>query len=84
RSALLRAIADEGVVGIECLVVVSSDSPPAPPCAQCLQVLAEFSRSDTAVHLLDVDAAEGRDGVHLVRRFDELLPHPFIFPSRRF
>ena len=45
RSALLRAIADEGVVGIETLVVVSSDSPPAPPCAQCLQVLAEFSRN---------------------------------------
>lgn len=83
RSALLRAIADEGVIGIECLVVVSSDSPPAPPCAQCLQVLAEFSRGDTTVHLLDVDAAEGRDGVHLVRRFDELLPHPFIFPSKR-
>ncbi|NLZ77069.1 MAG: cytidine deaminase [Spirochaetales bacterium] len=83
RSALLRAIAEEGVIGIECLVVVSSDSPPAPPCAECLQVLAEFSRGDTAVHLLDVDAAEGRDGVHLVRRFDELLPHPFIFPSKR-
>lgn len=83
RSALLRAIADEGVVGISHLVVVSADSPPAPPCAECLQVLAEFSRSDTEVHLLDLDAAEGRDGVHLIRHFDELLPHPFIFPTKR-
>jgi cytidine deaminase len=83
RNAILNAIANEGTVGISLLVVVSEDAPPAPPCAQCLQVLAEFSRSNTAVHLVDVAFAEGRDGSHIVYRFEDLLPHPFIFPTMR-
>ncbi len=84
RNAVLNAIANEGSLGVELLVVVSEDSPPAPPCALCLQVLAEFSRPDTEVHLLDTAAAlEQGQGTHLVYTFEELLPHPFIFPSMR-
>ncbi|NCC14266.1 MAG: cytidine deaminase, partial [Spirochaetia bacterium] len=75
--------ASEGVVGIKMVVVVSQDAPPAPPCALCLQVLAEFSKPETEIHLVDVDFAEGRGGVHSVYAFSELLPHPFIFPSMR-
>jgi len=83
RNAILNAITNEGTIGISLLVVVSEDVPPAPPCAQCLQVLAEFSRKDTAVHLVDVAYAEGRKGSHVAYRFEELLPHPFIFPTMR-
>lgn len=83
RNAILNAIANEGAIGIKLVVVVSLDAPPAPPCAQCLQVLAEFSRPETVIHLVDVDFAEGRGGVHVMYPFSELLPHPFIFPSMR-
>ncbi len=83
RNAILNAVANEGVVGIKLLVVVSQDAPPAPPCAQCLQVLAEFSKPETEIHLVDVHCAEGREGAHSIYTFSELLPHPFIFPSMR-
>ncbi len=77
RNAILNAIANEGQIGIDMLVVVSDDAPPAPPCAQCLQVLAEFSRPETEVHLVDLAGNDSR------YRFDQLLPFPFIFPSMR-
>jgi len=83
RNAVLNAIASEGVIGISKVVVVSEDNPPAPPCAICLQVLAEFCRAETEIHLLDIDAAEGKGGSHLVYKFSDLLPYPFIFPSMR-
>lgn len=84
RNAVLHAIAVEGVIGIDVLVVVSDDDPPAVPCALCLQVLAEFCRPETEVHLVDTAFAEGRGGVHQIHRFGDLLPHPFIFPSKRY
>lgn len=77
RNAVLHAIAEEGTVGIETLVVVSDDDPPAPPCAVCLQVLAEFTSPDSLVILSDL---KGRTRQY---RFTELLPNPFIFPSQR-
>ena len=83
RNAILHAVSEEGVLGIDLLVVVSEDDPPAPPCAQCLQVLAEFCRPESEIHLVDVAFAEGRGGVHEVYRFSALLPHPFIFPAMR-
>lgn len=83
RNAILNAIANEGAIGVKLVVVVSEDAPPAPPCAECLQVLAEFSKPDTVLHLIDTTYAEGRGGSHLIYQFDELLPHPFIFPTMR-
>ncbi|AEC02302.1 cytidine deaminase [Parasphaerochaeta coccoides] len=77
RNAILHAIAEEGKIGIAALVVVSDDAPPAPPCAQCLQVLAEFCRPDTVVRLC---SASGDVREHL---FSDLLPYPFIFPTQR-
>ncbi len=77
RNAILSAIAAEGAIGIDLLVVVSDDNPPAPPCALCLQVLAEFSRPETEVVLSDLD---GNKNVYL---FKDLLPNPFIFPTMR-
>ena len=77
RNAILHAIAEEGTIGIDALVVVSDDDPPAPPCAMCLQVLAEFTAPDAPVILSSL-----KGGVHTYV-FSELLPKPFIFPSQR-
>ncbi|OHD33999.1 MAG: cytidine deaminase [Spirochaetes bacterium GWC2_52_13] len=77
RGALMEAVAQEGDFRIDMVVVVSDDNPPAPPCALCLQVLAEFAADDTVVHLYDT---KGNSETY---RFDELLPHPFIFPTQR-
>jgi cytidine deaminase len=84
RNAVLQAVGAEGEIGISLLVVVSDDTPPAPPCAQCLQVLAEFTRPESEVHLVDTDFVERNgNGTHLQYTFGELLPHPFIFPAMR-
>lgn len=77
RNAIIHGIAEEGKLGIDILVVYSDDDPPAPPCAVCLQVLAEFSRPDTKVILVSVD---GHKKSYL---FKDLLPNPFIFPTLR-
>lgn len=78
RNAVTTALtAEGGKLGIDLLVVASDDYPPAPPCALCLQVIAEFARRDTPVILVDTL------GRRVEYRFEELLPHPFIFPSMR-
>ena len=77
RNALLHAITEEGTIGVDALVVVSDDDPPAPPCAMCLQVLAEFTAPDTPVILSSL-----KGDVHRYV-FSDLLPRPFIFPSQR-
>jgi cytidine deaminase len=77
RGAILGAVSQEGDFPIDMVVVVSDDDPPAPPCALCLQVIAEFATEHTMVYLYDT---QGRCEQY---RFNELLPHPFIFPTRR-
>lgn len=77
RNAITTAVAAEGVIGIDLLVVYSDDDPPAPPCAVCLQVIAEFAHPDTEVVLVSPRTEPVR------YRFAELLPHPFIFPTMR-
>lgn len=77
RGALMAAVAAEGEVCVDMVVVVSEDDPPAPPCAVCLQVLAEFATAETEVFLYNADGRCERYA------FGELLPHPFIFPTRR-
>ena len=77
RNAITTAIASEGEVGLDLVVVYSDDDPPAPPCALCLQVIAEFARPDTPVVLF---ARNGHEVRYCLR---DLLPNPFIFPSLR-
>lgn len=82
RNGILKMIGSEGPTGIKMVVVVSDDNPPAPPCALCLQVLAEFCKSDTEFHLFNTSFLENKeDGVHQVFKFDELLPHPFVLKN---
>lgn len=71
RNAVLHAIAEEGVIGVERLVVVTQSNPPSPPCAMCLQVLAEFTKADTPVILVDLE------GNRTEYKFSDLLPNPF-------
>lgn len=79
RNAILKMIAQEGPTGIKMVVVISDDNPPAPPCALCLQVLAEFCNSNTELHLYNTEFLEdAKKGIHQVFKFNELLPHPFV------
>lgn len=77
RNAITTAIAAEGKLGIDMLVVVSDDDPPAPPCAVCLQVIAEFAKPDSEVILVSLA------GKKYKYKFSELLPKPFVFPTMR-
>ena len=77
RNAITTAVAAEGAIGIDMLVVYSDDDPPAPPCAICLQVIAEFARPDTEIILVTPKTEPVK------YQFSELLPMPFIFPTMR-
>jgi len=77
RGAMMKAVAAEGDFRADMIVVVSDDDPPAPPCAVCLQVLAEFCKPETEVYLYAIA------GGSMHHTFKELLPYPFIFPSQR-
>ncbi|MGD1822032.1 MAG: cytidine deaminase [Pleomorphochaeta sp.] len=79
RGAIMSMLAKEGETGIKMIVVVTQDNPPAPPCALCLQVLSEFSKSDTEIHLVDIEYAKDQTkGVHETYKFIDLLPNPFV------
>ena len=70
RNAITTAIAEEGRTSIDLVAVFTESDPPSPPCAICLQVLAEFAHPDTAIIL-----ASGSARTEL--KFSELLPKPF-------
>lgn len=71
RHAVLRAIGDAYDAEFQLLVIVSDASPPAPPCALCLQVLAEFCTPELRVLLADLE------GIRAEYTLSQLLPHPF-------
>ncbi len=71
RGAVLQAIALGGPQEYEAIVIVSDDSPPAPPCALCLQVLVEFCSPELEVYLATLN------GIEIRYTLKELLPHPF-------
>ncbi len=71
RTAILRMVAAEGAQAVHLLAVVTDASVPTPPCALCLQVLAEFAVPECEVLLCEPHAVRER------WRFSELLPRPF-------
>ena len=73
RNAITTAVANEGAIGIELVVVASESLPPAQPCAVCLQVMSEFIRPETPVVLVSTKG----ETEHYV--YSDLLPHPFEF-----
>jgi len=71
RVALTQAIAVHGKRALDFLVVVTGEAQSTPPCALCLQVLAEFAGDDTPIYLGNLSGVQHR---YLLR---ELLPVPF-------
>lgn len=75
RTAIWKAVSEEsvGLRDIACLVLVTDTQPAAPPCGQCLQVMAEFMKPDTPVHLANLQ------GIERSLTLAELLPESFSF-----
>lgn len=69
RTAILKAVSEEGKVIIKKVVVVTE--PQAEPCGMCLQVIAEFACPECIVLLCD--------SKNVLKRmsFEDFLPNPF-------
>lgn len=72
RSALVTAVT-AGAKRFRALVVVTSSSPPAAPCGQCRDSLAEFG-IELPILLVN-EAGESRE-----QTLAGLLPEPFVLP----
>lgn len=70
RVAILKAVS-EGVYDFDSIVVVAKSKKLVPPCAQCMQVMAEFCEPDFLIHLADPSS------IKKTYRLRELLPYPF-------
>ena len=71
RVAILKARSEDPEMQIQAIAVVTQSETPSPPCALCLQVMAEFCSPETPIILANTS------GKRLHYHFDELLPHPF-------
>lgn len=71
RSSIVSTLSKHGKVAFELAVIVTKDDPPAPPCALCLQVMAEFVDPDFPIFLASPEK--------IVKKilFKELLPMSF-------
>ena len=69
RTAILKAVSEEGEIKIKKVVVVTE--PQAEPCGMCLQVIAEFACPECVVLLCDPE--------NILKRmsFRDFLPNPF-------
>ncbi len=74
RSAIAAMVSSKGWQEIDAVCLVTQASPPAVPCALCLQVLAEFCTAETLIHSVALHTGEQKRYT-----FSELLPHPFSF-----
>lgn len=71
RNAILNGVATIGKQEIEYLIVVADQKQPVPPCALCLQVLAEFYDADMPIYLGNLESLTTK------LLLKELLPIPF-------
>lgn len=65
----------EGHRQFDALVLVTDTEPVAPPCGQCLQVMAEFMKPDVRIYLANLQ------GIQKELAFRDLLPATFAFPN---
>mgnify|MGYP001167372103 CR=1 FL=1 len=71
RGAIQSAISREGALEITSVMVVTDANPPWVPCGICRQILAEFSKKETAVYLANLE------GEIRTLTFGELYPLSF-------
>lgn len=71
RVALYRMLGVRGAATPALLVVASDVSPPAVPCALCLQVIAEFAPETLQIYL------GNQEGIQRELLLRDLLPEPF-------
>jgi len=70
RVAFFKALS-EGARDFQMILVLTDTKKPTPPCALCLQVMAEFCRPDFPIYLSNLD------GIQSSHTFSELLSFPF-------
>ena len=71
RVAIWKALHENPGQKVEEMVVVTDAATAWPPCGFCRQVLAEFSKPETLIHVANLQ------GIQKTFRFDELLPLAF-------
>ena len=71
RNAIVAAVALHGPIQPEFLVVFTDEDNATPPCALCLQVIAEVAGDDLPIYLANFE------GVRHRYTLGEVLPHPF-------
>lgn len=70
RNAIFSAVAAQGAIEIEEILVITDASPPWPPCGMCRQVIAEFGMN-SKVHITNLK------GQNVTLPFAKLLPSAF-------
>lgn len=70
RTAILKAVSEEAKE-FERIIIVTDTVTLTPPCALCLQMMAEFCKPDFVVEMRNT---KGKSQLH---KFKDLLTHPF-------
>ena len=74
RSAFAAAVS-AGHRKFRAVAVVTSTSPPSPPCGLCRETMTEFCAPETPIGLFNLE------GDRRVVSLGELFPEPFVFPA---
>ncbi|MHB8064278.1 MAG: cytidine deaminase [Ruminiclostridium sp.] len=71
RTAIWKAVSEEGKIDIEKIAIVSDDEDYIHPCGICRQVMAEFADDDMEL------ICTKKDGDYKTIRFGAILPNAF-------
>ncbi len=71
RTAVWKAVSEEGKVEIEKIAIISDEPDYIYPCGICRQVLAEFADDEMQV------IGAKKSGEYKIIRFGDILPHAF-------
>ena len=71
RTAIWKAVSEEGKINIEKIAIVSDDEDYIYPCGICRQVMAEFAQDDMEL------ICTKKNGEYKTIRFGDILPNAF-------
>lgn len=71
RTAIWKAVSEEGKINIEKIAIVSDDEDYIYPCGICRQVMAEFANDDMEL------ICTNKNGEYKTIRFGDILPNAF-------